>query len=236
MKYLSILAFTIVFTHVYLPYAMADSYSRTPSGNGTYQTVELNVFIDSVDLLTQCPDGFWTAFAQSNFGNNILNTQLKSTSENPATFILEGNFLAVEQIVAGCEFSQANISSLEYDNQNILFTIDPNFVSPISTNTTWGNDNGFWGDSFSIPDIKNNMQASVQATGVSIWPLFALLGIPIAFILAYYLLDFIYYSVIMGQSSKLSSMSPKLDRAVYLPYKGYNRLRSREWNRSNTLK
>lgn len=105
-----------------------------------------------------------------------------------------------------------------------------------NSNSIWGSSNGFWGDDFTAVDVKESMQASVQATGVSIWPLFALMGIPLAFIIAYYLVDFMYYSVYLGQTSKISSQSPYLDKMVYRPYKGYNRLRSRAWNRANTLR
>jgi len=78
--------------------------------------------------------------------------------------------------------------------------------------------------------------SGVITTGTSIWPLLAFVGVGIAFVIVWLILDFIWYSIILGQTSKLTSKASWLDKAVYRPYKGYNRLRSRKWNLEHTLK
>lgn len=52
-----------------------------------------------------------------------------------------------------------------------------------NTNSTWGSSNGFWGDT--TPSvIASDLTASVQDTGLNLWPLFAFLGVGLAFAIA----------------------------------------------------
>ncbi len=60
----------------------------------------------------------------------------------------------------------------------------------ILDNPTWGNSNGFWG-STTPTVIANDLKASVQSTGANIWPLLALVGIPMGFLIAFMLIRLI---------------------------------------------
>lgn len=54
--------------------------------------------------------------------------------------------------------------------------------------------------------------------------------------LAYLVFDFGYKTIIQGRTSMVSSKIMFLDHAPFVkPYKGYNRLRSQEWNIKNTM-
>jgi len=57
----------------------------------------------------------------------------------------------------------------------------------------------------------------------------AVIGIGLA-----YLIFSFGWSLVTGKSGMFTSMFPRLDRAIYKPYKGYNRFRSREWNLTHT--
>jgi hypothetical protein len=62
------------------------------------------------------------------------------------------------------------------------------------------------------------------------------MGIPIIFYIGYLLGDFIKYTVIGGRTSIISSKISFLDHTPFVkPYKGYNRLKSKQWNIENTL-
>jgi len=63
----------------------------------------------------------------------------------------------------------------------ILFADIP--APATSTNNTWGNDAGFWGDDFSTPELKDTLTASVQATGGDLWGLLVFAGVALAFII-----------------------------------------------------
>lgn len=80
----------------------------------------------------------------------------------------------------------------EYISFPTTFTVDDTFFvisAPIS-NSTWGTDNGFWG-STTPSTIISDMTASVQDTGTNLWPLFAMVGIPVAFFIALMLVSLI---------------------------------------------
>ncbi len=214
----------------------ADSFSRSPSGTGIYPNVVYTVTIDDIEniCLGLNPNNtYWNISSQDiNNIDFVTSNEQYPLTQTTGIFTLSGNIEAI-QTIANCGNIDDGINigtggNIEYNANNILFTLDQNVTTNI-----WGTNNGFWGDDFSTVDIKDSLQASVQATGVSIWPLFYLIGVPLAFILAYYILDFLYYSIYLGQTSKISSRWPYLDKMVYLPYKGYKRLRSRKWNREN---
>jgi len=83
-----------------------------------------------------------------------------------------------------------------------------------SQNTTWNNDNGFWGD-VTATDIKETMQASVQATGVNIWPLFTFVGIPVAFLIALYLVWLINKTLTPPKKSEENIINPQGENLIY---------------------
>lgn len=243
MRYL-ILALLVI------PFGASAQMTRVPSGDGVYQSVVLNVDVtqfltdvgvSSVDEYCNVyrndgPYSYWTVGFTVDGGAYYAFPQ-QADLNNPISIFTytaqPGDFFPVTQILANCGDASGTLASLEYTG-SVLFTLD--FTATNPPTNIWGSNSGFWGDDFSTVDIKDSLQASVQATGVSIWPLLYLAGVPLAFAIAYYLLDFLYYSIYLGQTSKISSQSPYLDKMVYRPYKGYNRLRSRAWNRANTLK
>jgi hypothetical protein len=57
----------------------------------------------------------------------------------------------------------------------------------VLANNIWNSENGFWG-STTPGAIIGDMTASVQNTGANLWPLLAFVGVPIAFIIALYLI------------------------------------------------
>jgi len=104
--------------------AFADSFSRTPSGNGTYQEMSFNVTIDDVSSCTNDWSIFGVqfdpVFAEFPLGENVLIT------ENTHVFNTQfSSTYNVQQITAGCDGSGGSLSSLEFDGFNNLFTIEP---------------------------------------------------------------------------------------------------------------
>lgn len=85
-----------------------------------------------------------------------------------------------------------------YDCFDTPFYIDDNGIilptSPLNNNQTWGDD-GFWGASVTTEDVKNDMVASVQATGANLWPMLIFLGVVLAFAIFGYLVTSIKDSV-----------------------------------------
>lgn len=67
-----------------------------------------------------------------------------------------------------------------YVQNSLFYTILP------PENALWGSSNGFWGSTTPL-DIAGTLQASVQATGVDIYPLLKFVGIPMGFLIALYL-------------------------------------------------
>lgn len=60
----------------------------------------------------------------------------------------------------------------------------------------WGEGkNGFWGSDFTPFDIKDQVAASVQATGGNVYPLLIFVGIPLAFIIGLAVVNFIRQGV-----------------------------------------
>jgi len=78
-------------------------------------------------------------------------------------------------------------------------------LSTPSNNATWGSDNGFWGD-VTTTDIRDSLQASVQSTGLSLWPLFAFVGIGLAFVIAGMLVMNIEKQTTATRSKKLDEL------------------------------
>ena len=87
-----------------------------------------------------------------------------------------------------------------------LSYVDTQTWSPtVSNNATWRGNNGFWGSTTPI-SIVGDMTASVQNTGSSIWPLFKVVGIPIALILALALVNFMWQALYMPKNKKASEI------------------------------
>jgi len=69
-------------------------------------------------------------------------------------------------------------SAVDYTG-SILFQIS----NITSSNTTWNNDDAFWGDEFSTAQVKETLTASVQDTSTDLWGLLIFSGIALAFII-----------------------------------------------------
>jgi len=80
------------------------------------------------------------------------------------------------------------------------FELLPTPAPPV-TNHLWRSDNGFWG-STTIDDVTGSLTASVQATGADIWPLFRVVGIPIACLIALALIGFLYQAIYIPKTAK----------------------------------
>lgn len=67
-------------------------------------------------------------------------------------------------------------------------------VTPPGNNETWGND-GLWGPTVTTESVKDDLVASVQATGTNLWPMLIFLGVVLAFAIFGYLITSINTSV-----------------------------------------
>jgi len=70
----------------------------------------------------------------------------------------------------------------------------------------------------------------VQSTGEALWPFLTFVGIGAAFFIAFQLIMIIKDSVQSDKSRKILGFYVN-----EVPYKGYNRWRSEDWNRRNTM-
>jgi hypothetical protein len=181
---LVILWLSATFLFLFTNYAHADSYSRTPSGSGTYQEMTFNVTID--DLSSCITD--WSIYVvnMSPFTDHQIGENVP-VAENSHTFVVQfDTAYDVIQVTAGCDGVGGSLSSLEYIfYATPLFHTEP-YVAPVVVTNLWGSNNGFWG-STTPSVIAGDLEASVQATGANIWPLIAIVGIPVGFLIALWL-------------------------------------------------
>jgi hypothetical protein len=78
--------------------------------------------------------------------------------------------------------------------------------------------------------MTNLIVASIGTLGfgfVTILTAFVVLGVG-------YMVFSFGWSLITGRTGMFTRMLSSVDRLVYKPYKGYNRLRSRKWNMEHT--
>lgn len=189
-KVLSLAILTLVLTQTHT--AFADSFSRTPSGNGTYQEMTFNVTIDDVSSCTSNWSIFGVqfdpSFAEFPLGENV------PTTENTHVFNTQfSSTYNVQQITAGCDGSGGSLSSLEFDGFSNLFSIEP-YVAPTTTPTTTPT-----GGAISFIDFNDitptDMLASVRQgtidTADKTLPLLVFLGIPLGFLLVLFLINLI---------------------------------------------
>lgn len=73
-------------------------------------------------------------------------------------------------------------------------------VIPPSSNI-WGDNAGIWGEEVTTDDVKNDLVASVQATGSNLWPLLIFVGITLAFII-FLQVVFLTKNTVTPQSTK----------------------------------
>jgi hypothetical protein len=180
--------------------AIASIWVNVPTGNiNNPVTVELNldpqIQLDQ-DILSNSLWGleFW-GLDVDGYPSQKLSEQCYSTNAPQGTFTFTGDLTprsyAVIAIVGSetCEsVSSGGVITIGDLNQVIpLFTVLENSGGGGSI---WSGNNGFWG-STTISDFTTTMEASVQETGISIYALLTFVGIPIGFLIAFYLLNLI---------------------------------------------
>lgn len=89
--------------------------------------------------------------------------------------------------VAGCSGTN-DTGSVEWERTFYVYTDAGNY------NSTWGGDNGMWGSVTTAESIEN-VASGVVATGAELWPMLAMAGIAIAFLLGLAFINFINQSV-----------------------------------------
>jgi len=115
------------------------------------------------------------------------------------------SFLEIPQADIEDCIANYNTASFEYElgsspTENMLEICEGMFPTLATTyygvieNATWGSPNGFWGDT-TPTEIMGDMTASVQNTGAQIWPLFAFVGVVLAFGIAGLVVMFIKNSI-----------------------------------------
>lgn len=88
-----------------------------------------------------------------------------------------------------------------------------------------------WTSPLYPPDMMfQEIALGITGTMPFLAPFFLLVGIPLAFIVGGYLISFIRAMISTDKSSKFLGFYVQ-----ELPYKGYNRWRSEDWNRKNTM-
>jgi hypothetical protein len=181
----------------------------------------------------------------SAFGNGLTTIEINTvTGCSLGTFDNFGNpqYVCVDPIptVSGFlvdgQYRSGNSINPTGNTFNGFETLFYTYIAPTQVASLWPGGSLF--GTVSNPPV--NMLASVSngvaETGLSIWPLFTLVGVVLAFTIAGYVVNFIKLTVIKGQTSKITSKMPFVDRLTYKPYKGYNRFKSKDWNTRNTLK
>lgn len=187
-------------------------------------------YTESYDLTIDCdtdtdyvlfnPDGVATGGALCTASNpeQTFSVTIESNDNWIATPAVLGTYTYL-----GIEANDACITS-NYDGVSDDYTncygLHPTpiatfqLVSETSSNTTWGSDNGFWGDTTPTA-IIGDMEASVQATGANIWPLMAFVGIPIAFLIAIYLIWLINKTLTPVKRSENEVINPNGEDFIY---------------------
>lgn len=69
---------------------------------------------------------------------------------------------------------------IDFPAMSLVATLTVSENGGVSSNTTWGSNNGFWGETTPL-QIIGGMEASVQETGMNLWPLLVFVGIGLAF-------------------------------------------------------
>lgn len=190
-KVLFIAIVTILVTHAHSVYAY--TYSRTPSGVSAENPVTFNMELSNVselgsDILTN--GSFWglELYGDGMTTSNVLIGCIPITD----TLLSETITLPVGDYQGVGIFGSSNVGCPSA-NQGGEFEPEPYTGGTVftvlsgNTNQTWGSNNGFWGDT-SIGDVTTAMEASVQATGANVWQLLTFVGIPLAFLLAGFLI------------------------------------------------
>jgi len=204
MKKLLFLAIvTILATQTHTAYA--DTYTRTPSGNVTNDSFTINA--SATDIANWCFSMPWDppiaeyaiTLYRTTDGANYATLPLRGPWQSATNLNYSHTYTSSETrniayVFIDCKDTNGNISyagtALEQGPSGAtIFSMavyTPPPPPPPPQTSIWGGSNGFW-CSTTPSMIIDDMSASVADTGTNIWPLFAVVGIPIAFMIALYL-------------------------------------------------
>jgi len=182
-KLLFLAIVTIVVTHTHTAYAF-DFLQYGP----TVETIN-------------CTGDTISYFSQIDFDGSPVGDNCPGTIPIPY-FSIGSNVIAIE-----CDSALSTLpnpcDSVDLDINVALNNArnDPGFISEktfiwgeVPSDNIWGTTNGFWGDT-TPTEIMGDMTASVQNTGAQIWPLFAFVGVVLAFGIAGLVVMFIKNSI-----------------------------------------
>jgi len=222
-KVLFIAIVTILVTHTHSAYAYF--YSRTPA---TADGSEINQ--DTLEIVFQISESEATTLGWQ--GNSFVCAAITDPLHdiNPGDceyLIFDTDITFIINLINGGQYDSIYIcdqNKVSFDDDDVCgvngFFIDQEFnefnlfTVSISDNQTWGSNNGFWGDT--TPSvIVSDMQASVSETGVNIYPLITFVGIPVAFLIALYLIWLINKTLTPVKKSDENVINPHGENFIY---------------------
>jgi len=231
-KVLFIAILTLVVTHAHTAYAF--TYNRTPAGSEIQNPVTVSIsFTDlcgGTEFANTCGSEvqYWGFYiddyltSQGKIQGCYASTTLSGSEEYTNLPVDDYRFVMLIGWSDISDCGDVNASTWESG-----WTSGPNpleggtgsfdiafSVVEGSTNQTWGSNNGFWGDT-SVGDVTTAMEASVQATGVNIYPLLTFVGIPLAFLLAGFLIYLINKQLTPVTTGKKEIVNPGGDDIIY---------------------
>jgi len=215
-KLLILAILTIAVTHTHTAYAFDVDYQTDDLGGGIHQlTFHVND-LQPEDL----NDGGGNPYEEGNGVCFVLFSNAKDVEDHPGDVNIPSQQYAgpLNSTSMTVQFNSDDIPAYRYDSLYVQWTENESdectdatalgilevyfdydngiFTVPFpeaSSNRTWGSPNGFWGETTPTVVI-DDMQASVAETGADIWPLFALLGVSIAFLIALAVINYIKQS------------------------------------------
>lgn len=183
-----------------------EIYSDVALGNVLVNDFVWDFYDDSYDISQDLVD--WGTTETVNINQIIVNCRyfgggkddIEGLEYTGSTLFTAELYVPPPPPVLGCTDPEAT-------NYNPLATEDDGsceYPPPTPTTTNmWGSSNGFWGTT-TATTINGTVQASVVLTGQTLWPMLKYLGIPIAFVLAFWLVSLI--------NKELSPVTPKIER------------------------
>lgn len=198
--------------------AFAFSYERSPAGSEITSPVTFNISatesewgngLNTDDFPYVC---FLIQDSDSQALGVVATTNIIPWDGDEFTGVFTANIPVGTEVSGVFGQSMPDNSSCDTSGVATALTFEDAFggvaflIVAASTNSTWGSSNGFWGDSFSAGDVSDTLQASVQATGADIWPLFTFVGIAIAFVIGLLLVSMIQTTTQQNHFGKADKM------------------------------
>lgn len=175
----------------------AFAYTITPSSGEVTSPVSVQIDFDNNETLygEDCINTNTTCYYNialvgiegDGFGDS--SGSVCQTLINGSNSISENTNVALGGVEGiGINFYEDSNCSVFYNVWLPLYNSAPTFTFTVidqpPQSSIWGSSgNGFWG-STTVTDVTDTLEASVQATGVSIYPLLTFVGIPLGFLIA----------------------------------------------------